>query len=171
VTPTTARCAAAAFPVVAALLCLGCDDTDHERSEFVIECTNECAANVDREICTPYCECAYGYVQEHPSLQSQIEDGEASFTGASSPEAIGMLAECGSEMYDHKFRSSWVEVCSENAPEEECARDADCVLRELRGPGPREESTRWLLENMGAEPNAAAQERLQSAQAMCLESD
>lgn len=165
----TARCAAAAVPVMVVLFGSACQEDDLRRSEFVIECTNECAVNVEREICVPYCECAFEYVQDRPGLRGRIERGEIPFASTTLPEAVGMVGACGSDLYDYAFRSTCERHCAPETPAGECEKRCECMLRELRGSAPRAVSTAWLLENLRGQPNAAGRERLEAARHACLQ--
>lgn len=172
-TATPARRVMSAVALGAALLAtqLACGMNELTRSAFVQQCENECATGVDRSVCTPYCNCAFDYVKDRPDLQRELEQGATSFTGGAGASAAmkGMLGACGSDLYDHEFRRSCTEACDPSGADTGCVTRCDCMLRELRGPGPRSESTVWLLDNMSSEPfTPAAQARMESAEQTCL---
>lgn len=132
---------------------------------FVTTCTAECgSAGADRALCESYCQCGYAYARDNDRLDElnnvQVVPGQAM-----PPVIVDLMSECGSDVWDSNFRRSCMQSCEEG---DACQARCDCFLRELRGPGPRAQSTRFLIENLDVSPpTAAGSERLEAAGRAC----
>ncbi|HEY8429119.1 MAG TPA: hypothetical protein VIL20_12120 [Sandaracinaceae bacterium] len=163
-----ARVVRALFVLAATVPILACGFGDRlAQTAFESVCVTECVPNADRPNCESYCGCAFRWAKESgrmPELErAQHYDG----TGPMPPVLVDVMVACGSDLYDAAFQRSCVEGCAVEADRAVCETDCACILRELRGSGPRDESTRFLMENMTDPPTPAGQARLQAAEAAC----
>lgn len=152
--------------VVGAALALACGASGMvEQAAFQASCANECASQgADRALCESYCQCSYQYASSNQRLDElanvQVVPGQAM-----PPIVNDLMAECGSDLYDSNFRRECNRTCGADPS---CATKCDCFLRELRGTGPRNESTRFLFTNLDVTPpTPAGQARLDAAEAVC----
>jgi hypothetical protein len=139
--------------------------TEHcGRELFVVSCVKECAAQPeDTTMCTDYCGCTFDFGKSQGRLREfgLAESKPAEFAKMQADA----LVHCGDEIYDVAFKRNFMKECS--GPE--CATQAECFLRELRGTGPRDESTRFLVENLDVTPPTAEGEaRLNAATVVCV---
>jgi hypothetical protein len=162
------RLAALAFGVLLVpLLACGVGETV-TRTAFEATCVNECATSVDRALCQTYCECGYRYARDHEKL-SELEHARVVPGQPMPPVLVELMSACGADIYDSNFRNECVRTCSQEQAAPVCTTRCDCFLRELRGPGARTESTRFLLENVEREPRTpAGQARLDTAERVCI---
>ncbi len=135
------------------------------QSAFEASCTSECASGgADRALCATYCSCGYRYARDHGRLD-ELENVQVVPGQRMPPVLVDLMAECGSDVWDSNFRRVCVANC-EMGPV--CQERCDCFLRELRGPGDRHESTRFLLENVDVEPaTEAGNQRFEAAERVC----
>jgi len=163
------RVLAAAVTLVAMVPMLACGlGNQIEESAFNSSCVAECVANADRPVCETYCQCAYRWARESGRM-SEVENAEVTPGAPMEPVLVDAMVACGSDLYDAAFTNGCVSGCAETADRAGCERDCACMLRELRGPGPRSESTRFLVENLDqSPPTPAGQARMDAAQAACL---
>jgi hypothetical protein len=131
-------------------------------------CVNECVASVDRALCETYCDCGYRYARDHDRLE-ELNHTSAPAPGQPMPPVlVDLMAECGSDVFDASFSNECVRTCSTDSPAATCTTRCDCLLRELRGPGPRNASTRFLVENLTPNPaTPLGQARRDAAQRVC----
>ena len=160
--------AVALLPLIVALLACGAMGDSFTEGAFTTSCTNECAVTVDRAQCETYCACAYRHAESNGRLE---ELNRSTFTPGQpmAPVLLDVMGACGSAIYDANFRGSCVRECSTTTDPATCTTRCDCVLREIRGPGPESESTRFLIANIDVTPpTPAGQARMDAAIAACL---
>lgn len=139
-----------------------------EQTAFETSCVAECAANADRPTCEGYCQCTYRWARDNGRM-AELERVRYDGTGPMPPVMVDVMFACGSDLYDAAFTHGCVEACAEQADRAQCESECACMLRELRGPGARPESTRFLVENLDRQPpTPAGQARMEAAQAACL---
>lgn len=157
------RLTLAVLSLAPALAC-GLSDTITETA-FVTSCANECAsAGADHSLCSSYCTCGYGYARDHDRL-GELENVQVVPGQQMPPILVDLLAECGSDLWDSNFRRECVANCQMGPV---CQERCECFLRELRGPGDRRASTRFLVENVDVSPaTEAGNQRLDAAEQVC----
>lgn len=147
-------------------LSLACSADSLQGAAFEATCVQGCVNDGTlRSECESYCGCGYRWARDNDRL-AELERAQTPRPGQRmAPVLEDLLSACGGDLWDDNFRRGCVQEC---AAEPTCRQDCDCLLRELRGPGPREASTRFLLQNVAVDPPTAAGEaRQRSAQAAC----
>ncbi|MCZ7677961.1 MAG: hypothetical protein M5U28_03935 [Sandaracinaceae bacterium] len=159
--------AAALFAAMLPALACGLGDKI-QQSAFEASCVAECVANADRPTCESYCQCTYRWAADNGRMP-ELERVRVDNTGPMEPVMVDVMVACGSDLYDAAFNRGCVESCAAAADRAQCQTECACMLRELRGPGPRPESTRFLVTNLDQQPpTPAGQARMDAAQAACL---
>jgi len=157
----------AALPILVAIPILACGLSGAiTQAAFVTPCKAQCTAEgADPAICESYCQCSYEYARDNGRLK-ELENVDVVPGQQMAPVLVDLLAECGSDLWDSNFQRLCVESCRDGAV---CQARCECFLRELRGTGPREASTRFLVENLDvAPPTEAGNRRLEAAEQVCL---
>lgn len=146
------------------LACGSLSDSVTEQA-FVQTCTTECAGGgADRALCGTYCSCGYQYARDNNRL-GELENAQVIPGQQMPPVIVDLMAQCGSDLWDSNFRRECVRNCQMGTV---CQERCDCFLRELRGPGDRSESTRFLINNLDVAPaTEAGNQRLDAAEQVC----
>lgn len=159
--------AAALFAAMLPALACGLGDKI-QQSAFETTCVAECVANADRPTCESYCQCSYRWAADNDRL-GDLERVNADDDGPMAPVLVDVMVACGSDLYDAAFNRGCVDTCAQEADRAQCQTECACMLRELRGAGPRPESTRFLVTELDRQPaTPAGQARMDAAQAACL---
>lgn len=144
------------------LMLMACGSGAVERSMFSAECEAECSQGVDATVCADYCSCAYDWATENERMDEL--DAIGATGDGTSPVERELMAACGADLFDHEFLNGCGGDCG---ADQACHARCECLLRELRGPGDRGESTLFLLDNLTPAPTPAGQTRLDAAAAVC----
>lgn len=153
---------AAALTAAMWIMLMACGSGAAERAMFSANCEAECSQGVDGTICAPYCSCAYDWATENDRMDELEQLGNGG--DGSSPVERDLMAACGSDLFDHEFMGGCAADCGTDVA---CRQRCECLLRELRGPGDRGESTLFLMDNLGTETTPAGQARIDAASAVC----
>ncbi len=133
------------------------------RESFIQECQTECSQSADASACRGYCGCAYTWANDNDRMGELTALGLGS--SGNSPVERDLMAACGSDLFDTQFMQSCSAECGDDAL---CVARCTCMLRELRGPGDRGESTMFMMDNLSSEPpTPAGQARIDAATAIC----
>lgn len=167
--PALQRVLRAAALVAALVPTLACGLGDQiQQSAFETSCVSECVVSAERPVCQSYCQCAYRWAQDNGRM-SELE-GITGNERPMPPVMVDVMAACGSDLYDAAFNRGCTDTCAQTADRAQCERDCACMLRELRGPGPRPDSTRFLVQNLDSDPpTPAGQARMDAAQTVCTQ--